>query len=100
MVYTTTTGKLFWVLVQDFPMGNYKYSILTGISGVVKAVISPSTSLLAVGGSTDNKVYFVNLTTRTSANTFLFNETDTRAITWSSDNSKMYVVTPTEGLIH
>ncbi len=100
MIYTSTSGKVYWVSVDDFPTGKYKYSILTGILGVVKAVISPNGSLLAVGGSTDSKVYLLLLNTKTAAKTFTFNDTDTRAITWSSDNSKMYVATPNVGLIY
>lgn len=51
MIYVSVSGSVYWVLVSDFPMGNYKYSILTGISGIGKAVISPDTNMLAVGGS-------------------------------------------------
>ena len=76
-------------------MGSNKYSIMSGVSGITKAVISPNTNLLAVGGSSENKVYLIDLTSKTVVNTFTLNGTDTRAMKWSPDNSKIYVATGT-----
>lgn len=91
----STSGSIYWVKVVDFPMGNYKYTILTGVSGITKAFISPNTNLLAVGGSTDNRVFLIDLVSKSVLFTFTLNGTDTRAITWNADNSKIYVATGT-----
>lgn len=93
VVYIATSGKIYWVLVADFPNGNYKTFITHGIQGIGKGCLSPDTNYLAVGGSTDNKVYLIDLFTRTVKYKYSLPGVDTRALTWKNDGTKIYLVT-------
>ena len=99
-MYVATSGKIYWVLVADFPLGNYKTLITQGILGIAKGIMSPDTNYLVVGGSTDNKVYLIELFTKTLLHTYTLNGTDTRALTWKSDGTRIYVATGSEGVLY
>ncbi len=100
MIYVATSGKIYWVWVADFPRGNYKNLIAEGILGHSKGLLSPNTNYLAIGSSTDNKVYLIELFNKTVLHVFALNGTDTRALAWSSDSTKLYASTKNEGLIY
>lgn len=100
VVYVATSGKIYWVLVADFPLGNYKTFIMQGILGRAKGLMSPNANYFVVGGSTDNKVYLIDLFTKTLLLTYTLNGTNTRALTWKSDGTRIYVATGSEGVLY
>lgn len=47
----TMEGNIYWVDEADYPTDQYKNLFMSGLMGMIKAVVSPSGDLMAVGGS-------------------------------------------------
>ena len=96
MIYATNEGNVYWIDSDQFPSNNpNKNLLLSGVAGMIKAVLSPSGDLLAVGGADEYNVYLISLSTKSIVHTYGLAGNNTRAITWDDSSSKIYVATGT-----